>query len=120
MLTILYTEPILVELSNHFNVSYQEVTKVPSLLQAGYLLGLVFLSPLADLIPRRQGILALILGGATGSICLALTESFAAFQAFAFFTGVCSITPQVLNPLVADLAKPEERARSISLVIAGT
>ena len=34
-------QPILVELSQRFEVDYEEVTRVPSLLQGGYLVGCV-------------------------------------------------------------------------------
>lgn len=116
---------------------YEEVTNVPSLLQAGYCVGLVFLTPLGDLVPRRPFLLLLIFLTASLSLGLAATNSFTAFSALSFLTGLFSVrplaslkpeiradarsqvTPQIFNPLAADLAPPHRRAQAVSIVVSG-
>ncbi|EPQ53903.1 MFS DHA1 protein, partial [Gloeophyllum trabeum ATCC 11539] len=118
-MNLYYVQPILVELSNEFNVSFVQVSRIPSLLQAGYAIGLVFLSPLGDLIHRRQFIFLLMTASAGLTIGLAITKSLVAFEALSFFVAVVSITPQVLIPLTAELAPAHRRASSIAVVMSG-
>jgi hypothetical protein len=40
-------------------------------------------------------------------------------QALSFLIGMCSVVPQILIPMAADLAPPERRASAISIVLAG-
>ncbi|EPQ50062.1 MFS general substrate transporter [Gloeophyllum trabeum ATCC 11539] len=118
-MNLYYVQPILVQLSNEFDVSYVKVSRIPSLLQAGYAIGLVFLSPLGDLIHRRQFIFFLMTAAAGLTIGLAITKSLVAFEVLSFFVAVVSITPQVLIPLTAELAPPHRRASSIAVVMSG-
>lgn len=53
------------------------------------------------------------------TIGLAITNSVYVFQALSFLTGFTTQLPQLLIPLAADLAKPEQRATAISIVMSG-
>jgi predicted MFS family arabinose efflux permease len=53
------------------------------------------------------------------TIGLALTKSLVAFEVLSFLVGVSSITPQILLPLVSDLAPPNRRASAVSVVLSG-
>lgn len=93
--------------------------RIPTLIQAGYATGLLLISPLGDLVRRRQLLLVLVLLSASLTIPLAITNSLSVFEVFSFLVGVFSVTPQVLLPLAADLAPPEKRASAISIVFSG-
>ncbi|KAF4600497.1 hypothetical protein EYR38_005126 [Pleurotus pulmonarius] len=114
-----YCQPLLIELAKAFNVSYSEASNIPTLVQAGYACGIVFISPLGDLVRRRQLIIILVLISASLSIGLAVTSNLAVFEALCFLIGVVTVTPQVLLPLAADLAPPNRRAAAISMVLSG-
>ncbi|KAF7364394.1 MFS superfamily [Mycena sanguinolenta] len=114
-----YSQPLLIEIASAFDVSYSKVAEVPTLLQAGYAVGVVFLSPLGDLVRRRQLILQCLLLSTVFTVGLAVTNSFVAFEILSFFVGVSSILTAILQPLVADLAPPDRRATAISVVISG-
>jgi sugar phosphate permease len=60
-----------------------------------YAIGLVFISPLGDLIRRRQLLLLLMLLSGSLSIGLAITKSLVAFEVLSFIVAVFSVTPQV-------------------------
>jgi len=60
-----YNIAILNVLAEDFNVSYIEVSRVPTLMQAGYAVGLLLICPLGDLFPRRPYTLILIFFTAT-------------------------------------------------------
>jgi predicted MFS family arabinose efflux permease len=60
-----YNHPILNILAHDFNVPYEKVSQIPTLMQAGYAVGLFFLCPLGDIFRRRAYVLCLIFFTAT-------------------------------------------------------
>lgn len=60
-----YNHPILNILARDFDVPYVTVSRIPTLMQAGYATGLLFVCPLGDLLKRRPLTLALIFFTAT-------------------------------------------------------
>ncbi|KAG7088963.1 hypothetical protein E1B28_012908 [Marasmius oreades] len=114
-----YCQPILIELSKSFQVSYSRISDVPILIQAGYAIGLLLISPLGDLVRRRQLTITLVILTTGLTIGLAVTNRVEVFVALSFLVGVANVTPQILMPLAADLAPPEKRASAISVVFAG-
>lgn len=55
-----YNHPILNKLAHDFDVTYEQASYVPTLAQAGYAAGLLFLCPLGDLLKRRPFVLWLV------------------------------------------------------------
>ena len=86
---------------------------------SSYATGLLTISTLGDLLPRRPLVLVLINISAALTIGLAVTSNLIVFEVLSFFIGVFSVTPQILMPLAADLAPPERRASALSIVLAG-
>jgi hypothetical protein len=60
-----YNHPILNILAHDFDVPYETASRVPTLMQAGYATGLLFLCPLGDVFKRRQFVLIMVLFTAT-------------------------------------------------------
>ncbi|KAK4949674.1 hypothetical protein LTR10_011515 [Elasticomyces elasticus] len=114
-----YNHPILNVLAADFNVPYETVSRIPTLMQAGYATGLLLVCPLGDLLKRRPLTLGLVLFTATLWIGLCLTRSFAAFCAISFICAITTVVPQVMLPLVAELAPPNKRAMALSIVTCG-
>ncbi|CDO75002.1 hypothetical protein BN946_scf184965.g4 [Trametes cinnabarina] len=114
-----YCQPLLIQFAHAFGVTYQEVSNIPTLVQAGYAIGLLFITPLGDLVRRRELLLLLTFITATLSIGLAITQSLVAFEVLSFLVGIGSVVPQILMPLAADLAPPERRASALSIVLSG-
>ncbi|KAJ8105897.1 hypothetical protein ONZ43_g7245 [Nemania bipapillata] len=84
-----YPQPILNVIANDFNVTYERSSNVATLSQAGKWIG------------------------------LCLTTKFEAFVSLSFLCGVGTVTPQLMLPLVGDLAPAHRRASSLSLVVSG-
>lgn len=114
-----YNHPILNILADEFGVPYEKVSQIPTLAQAGYAAGLLFLCPLGDMLERRPFVLSLVFFTATMSIGMATTSSISVFSAIQFITGVSTVTPQLMLPLVGDLAPPKRRAAAMSIVVSG-
>ncbi|KAG9308523.1 major facilitator superfamily domain-containing protein [Chiua virens] len=114
-----YCQPLLIEFSKSFGVSYNEISQIPTLVQAGYAIGLLLITPLGDLVRRRQIVLLLVFVSTTLTIGLGITPNLRVFEALCFLIGIVTVTPQILMPLAADLATPERRASAISVVLSG-
>ncbi|KAF9529689.1 major facilitator superfamily domain-containing protein [Crepidotus variabilis] len=114
-----YCQPLLIQLAKAFGVSFSEISRVPSLIQGGYATGLVLISPLGDLVRRRQLILTVVTISTALTIGLAVTSNLQVFEALSYLIGVASVTPQILLPLAADLAPPQRRASAIAVVLTG-
>ncbi|KAI0388538.1 major facilitator superfamily domain-containing protein [Xylariaceae sp. FL0594] len=114
-----YPQPILNVIADDFGVTYERSSNVAALSQAGYAVGLLLLCPLADMVPRRPFILLLIFLTATMWIGLCLTTNFNAFLSLSFLCGVGTVTPQLMLPLVGDLAPAHRRASSLAIVVSG-
>lgn len=120
-------------------MSFEKASSVATLMQAGYASGLLFICPLGDLFRRRPFILGLVAFTATlvsqsvplslpedanipiilQWLVLCLTHSFTAFAAVSFICGATTVTPQLMLPLVGDLAPPHRRASSLAIVVSG-
>ncbi|KAK4913207.1 hypothetical protein LTR66_017230, partial [Elasticomyces elasticus] len=114
-----YNHPILNILARDFGVSDATVARIPTLMQSGYAVGLLLICPLGDLFPRRPYTLTLVFFTATMWIGLCVTKSFNAFLGISFITAVTTVTPQIMLPLVGELAPPDKRALSLSIVVSG-
>ena len=117
--SLYYSHPILNILAQDFGVTYEQASQVPTLAQAGYAAGLLFLCPLGDLFRRRAFVLWLVWFTGTAWIGLCVTRDFNAFLALSFVTALTTVTPQLMLPLVGDLAPPHRRATSLSIVVSG-
>jgi len=114
-----YNHPILNILAEDFNVPYEKVAQIPTLMQAGYAVGLFFLCPLGDILKRRPFILSLIFFTSSLWIVLCVTKSLAVFSGISFIVAITTVTPQLMLPLVGDLAPPNRRAAALSIVVSG-
>ncbi|KAK2626759.1 hypothetical protein QTJ16_003934 [Diplocarpon rosae] len=114
-----YSHPILNILAIEFDVSNEKASQVPTMAQAGYAAGLLFICPLGDIFRRRAFVLILVFFTATMWLGLCITRSFSVFLAISFITAVSTVTPQLMLPLVGDLAPPHRRATALSIVVSG-
>lgn len=114
-----YSHPILNLLAQEYQTTDQEASYVPTLAQAGYAVGLFLLNPLGDLVRRRPLVLLLVWFTATVWIGLCLTRNFQVFLALTFVTGFSTVTPQLMMPLVGELAPANRKATALSVVVSG-
>jgi predicted MFS family arabinose efflux permease len=114
-----YNQPLLDAIARTYHVGSEKAQFVSILTQIGYASGMLFIAPMADMVKRKRLIL----------FCLALVVGALLMAAFApdinaliiasFLIGVFSLIPQLLVPMTAHLAKPEERGRKIGFVMSG-
>ncbi|KXS17163.1 MFS general substrate transporter [Gonapodya prolifera JEL478] len=114
-----YCQPILDVLKVYFGVSTGQIGSVPALTQIGYSVGLAFIVPLGDLLPRRNIVLGLTLACIAATVGLSFSSLFPLFQILSFLIGVLTVSVQILIPSVADLSPPDKFGRNMGIIVTG-
>ncbi|KAL8946685.1 MAG: hypothetical protein Q9222_006951 [Ikaeria aurantiellina] len=132
-----YNHPILHLLAQEFGVSNERASLIPTLAQAGYASGLLFLCPLGDVFPRRTYVLSLIFFTATAGampdgLVLRILSPHLGYlydnrHTAIEYTPLRHASPDCqgtkasnpVMPLVSDLAPPHRRAQALSIVVSG-
>jgi MFS family permease len=87
-------------MAKDFGASNEDVALIPTLAQAGYAIGSLFISPLGDLVRRRPLVLLLVTVYGLLSIGLALARSVALLQGLTFVVGITTVHVSLLNELI--------------------
>jgi len=114
-----YLQPLLHQVSTEFSISSSKASLLMTLVQIGYALGLAFVVPLGDIIPRRRLLVSIYTLAAILMAGAASIHSFNLFAVMSLFIGLTSVGGQVIVPFAADFAKEEERSRVIAKVMTG-
>ncbi|KXJ88591.1 major facilitator superfamily domain-containing protein [Microdochium bolleyi] len=114
-----YSHPILNVLAVDFGVSDERASLVPTITQAGYACGLLFVIPIGDVVSRRPFVIALMTVTAVLWLGATLTSSFSAFLGLSFVVGVTTVTPQLMFPLTSQYAPQRHKAMMLSIVMSG-
>jgi len=115
---IYYNQPILKDIAHNFNIPESRAGIISVLAQAGYGLGLFFLTPMGDKTDRKKlilslmGILVLVLAGTT------FVNSFALLCVFSLLTGLMSVAAQVILPMAAGM-DTVNRGRTVGIIFTG-
>jgi predicted MFS family arabinose efflux permease len=114
-----YLQPLLHQVTKDFRISDSKATLLLVLIQAGYAVGLAFVVPLGDLIPRRRLAVVIFIFASAVVFAGAAAHSYALFAVVTFFIGLASCGAQVILPLGADMADPAQRGRVIGRLMTG-
>ncbi|MTD45982.1 MFS transporter [Conexibacter sp. W3-3-2] len=114
-----YAQPLLDTIAGKLDVSTGLAGVVVTATQLGYAAGLVLIVPLGDLLERRALIVRLLLACALALALTAAAPSFAVLAAALGAVGVTAVVAQVLVPMAATLAPPEESGRVVGTVMSG-
>ena len=87
--------------------------------QIGYALGLLFIIPLGDLFPRRKIILVNFSILILSLLSIALSPNLEFILLASFFTGLCSIMPQIFIPIAAQFSTPETKGKNVGIIVSG-
>jgi predicted MFS family arabinose efflux permease len=115
---IYYNQPILKDIAHNFSIPESKAGIISVLAQAGYGLGLFFLTPLGDKVNRKKlilslmAILVLVLVGTT------FINSFTMLCVFSLLTGLMSVAAQVILPMAASM-DTVNRGRTVGIIFTG-
>ncbi|WVQ78595.1 hypothetical protein IAT38_000681 [Cryptococcus sp. DSM 104549] len=119
VMNLYYIQPMLVAIARDFSTTHDAVSTVPTLAQAGYGCGILFVSPLGDLVRRRQLVLLLMTLTTCLTVGLALSRNVQMLSGLSFVVGFLTVTPQIAIPWTADLAPSNRRATAMSVTLSG-
>ncbi|HVE09972.1 MAG TPA: MFS transporter [Paraburkholderia sp.] len=114
-----YNQPLLVDFAHTFHVTERAAGAASVAAQTGYALGLLLFVPLGDMVRRTTLFTVTLLAAAVSLIATALAPTLAWLVVASFVTSLTSVTPQLLTPLAAQLAGPQQRGRAVGIVMFG-
>jgi len=114
-----YNQPLLEDIARTFHTSRAKAGQVSMLTQLGYAAGMFFLAPLADMLKRKRMMMVIFVFIVLSLLLTALAQSINLLIFASFLLGASSMIPQLLVPMAAHLAKPEERGEKIGIIMGG-
>ncbi len=114
-----YIQPLLGEIARTFQVTEISMGFTSMLTQVGYALGMLLLLPLADIREKKSLIIIMLLCSTGSLVFMFFSFNMTMLSIAAFAVGFTSVVPQLIVPLAAQLAEPEERGRIIGSVMSG-
>src|SRR6201996_2577675 len=115
---IYYNQPLLKDMARDLQVDERKIGLISVLTQSGYALGLFFLTPLGDKIPRKKlmlYLLALLIASCAG---MALAKGLMAIYAMCLCVGAASVIAQVILPMAAGM-DPENKGKNVGIIFTG-
>lgn len=115
---IYYNQPILKEIADTFHASEGQVGLISVLAQAGYGLGLFFLTPLGDKTDRKRLILSLqvvLIGALLG---MAFITQLSGLYVMSLIIGLLAVAAQVILPMAASLDR-HNKGRTVGIIFTG-
>lgn len=114
-----YCQPLIILIAKEFAIPEDQAGTITYLTQAGYAIGMFFMVPLGDKLERKKQIQFTTLAAVIALIIAATASNFRMLQIASFLIGAASIVPQLILPLSASLASPEQRGKVIGTVMSG-
>jgi predicted MFS family arabinose efflux permease len=114
-----YIEPLLSLVADSFDVSTTAAGLLVTSANVGYVVGLVLLVPLGDLLERRRLVTVMLLAAGAVALGCAVAPGLPVLALALAGLAMLSVCAQILIPLAATLAGPDERGRVVGFVTSG-
>lgn len=114
-----FNQPLLDEISHALGVSTATAATSVTVAQVSYAVGLIFLTPLGDLMERRKLTVGLIGLTAVGQALAGFAPAFGVFMIGVAVAGLFSVAAQVLVPYAAILAPAGKGGKAVGTVMSG-
>ncbi|RYD73534.1 MAG: MFS transporter, partial [Sphingobacteriales bacterium] len=116
---IYYCQPLVILIAKEFNLTETYAGRITYITQIGYALGLFSLVPLGDMFERKKQILIITGLAILALLTAAVSHSFFLLEIASLLIGICSIVPQLILPLAANLSTDENRGANIGMIMSG-
>ncbi|MDE1191147.1 MAG: MFS transporter [Arachidicoccus sp.] len=115
---IYYNQPILSAIANDVHLTDKEAGNLPVLSQAGYGLGLFFLTPLGDRMDRKKLIIVLQLCLIVTLVGISLVHTKAPLYILSLVIGMLASATQVILPMAASMSV-NNKGKNVGIVFTG-
>ncbi|HEU4633547.1 MAG TPA: MFS transporter [Flavisolibacter sp.] len=116
---IYYCQPLVVLISQEFGVAESKAGAITFYTQLGYALGLLFFVPMGDMLEKRKQIVVTTALTVGALMMAAISTSLTMLNIACLLIGSTSVVPQLILPLAAQLSAPENRGKTIGIVMSG-
>ncbi|MDP4126459.1 MAG: MFS transporter [Bacillota bacterium] len=114
-----YSQPLLADMAQTFQVSARQMGTISMLTQTGYALGLFLFVPLGDIKEKKRLILYLLGAVSLSLLGVAFASNPTMLGIASFAVGTTTVVPQIIVPLAAQLADAKEQGRIVGIVMSG-
>ena len=114
-----YNQALLNLISEGVGISQVEANLITVITQVGYALGLLFVIPLADMLPVRRITFAAMSLAAVSALVIAIADNAWLLWGASLTLGVCSIMPQLFVPMATLYSRPENKSLNMGYVASG-
>ncbi|UKT62838.1 MFS transporter [Pedobacter mucosus] len=116
---IYYCQPLVILIAKDFNLTESYAGRITYLTQIGYAIGLFLLVPLGDMFERKKQILIITALAILALLVAAVSHTFFLLEIASVLIGACSIVPQLILPLAANLSDDKDRGANIGIIMSG-
>jgi len=114
-----YNQPLLADIGRTLGVDDRHAGMISMLTQIGYAVGMFLFIPLGDIYEKKKLITVLLLAVGLALIGVAAAQNLEWVYIASFTVGITTVAPQMIVPLVAELAPEGERGKAIGNVMSG-
>lgn len=116
---VYYAQPLVGQISASFGIDPSIAGVMLTMVQLGYVFGLLFLVPLGDLVENKTLILVMLGCLIAGLLISAAAPTASIFIASSLLLGICAVGTQMILPVVAHLAPERIRGQTVGAVMSG-
>ena len=114
-----YNQPLLEMICNGTGISQVEANLITVITQIGYALGLLFVVPLADMVPVRCIVEVAMSVAALSALAIGFADNVWLLWGASLTLGVSSIMPQLFIPMATLYSTPENKTKNMGYVASG-
>ena len=114
-----YNQPLLDLICRETGISEVQANLITVITQIGYALGLLFVVPLADMVPVRRIVVLAMSVAAVSAICIGFADNAWMLWGASLTLGISSIMPQLFIPMATLYSRPENKTRNMGYVASG-
>ncbi len=114
-----YNQALLELISQGIGITQAEANLITVITQVGYALGLLFIVPLADMVPVRRITMLAMSVAAASALSIAYAQNVWLIWAASLTLGLSSIMPQLYIPMATLYSRPENKSRNMGYVASG-
>ena len=114
-----YNQSLLYMISRETGISQIQANLITVITQLGYALGLLFVVPMADMVPLRRIVMSCMTLAALSAITIGLAENVWLLWGASLMLGLSSIVPQLFIPMATLYSHPKNKTRNMGYVASG-
>lgn len=114
-----YNQPLLDMICRETGISQVQANLITVITQVGYALGLLFVVPLADMVPVRRIVVVAMSVAALSALTIACAYNVWLLWGASLTLGVSSIMPQLFIPMATLYSRPQNKTRNMGYVASG-